>query len=166
MSLAREFPNYNPYSSPAKFKREVKKFLFDLKLLTSLILRNFLMIFRLAKRLGAWKSNTYLVVLTLLMESAQSFGSLLCIFHYVKIKTSKFCVFSTMEPSHRKHISKTWAYFFRKFIMGSSLKFCFTKCKSEACLSKENYSKSNKIISQIQPSQNLQDIYLFYGSNF
>ena len=31
--------------------------------------------------------------------------------------------------------------FFRKFIMGSSLKFFSTKSKSEACLSKENNSK-------------------------
>ena len=30
MSLARDFPNYNPYSSPHKFKKEVKKYLFDL----------------------------------------------------------------------------------------------------------------------------------------
>ena len=30
MSLARDFPNYNPYSSPSKFKREVKEYLFDL----------------------------------------------------------------------------------------------------------------------------------------
>ena len=30
MSLARDFPNYNPYSSPPKFKREVKEYLFDL----------------------------------------------------------------------------------------------------------------------------------------
>ena len=29
-----------------------------------------------------------------------------CHFHYVKIKTSKFCVFPAMEPSHRKHTSK------------------------------------------------------------
>ena len=30
MSLARDFPNYNPYSSPPKFRREVKEYLFDL----------------------------------------------------------------------------------------------------------------------------------------
>ena len=30
MSLARDFPNYNPYSSPHKFKKEVKEYLFDL----------------------------------------------------------------------------------------------------------------------------------------
>ena len=30
MSLARDFLNYNPYSSPPKFKREVKEYLFDL----------------------------------------------------------------------------------------------------------------------------------------
>ena len=31
MSLARDFPNYNPYSkSPPKFKKDVKEYLFDL----------------------------------------------------------------------------------------------------------------------------------------
>ena len=30
MSLARDFSNYNPYSSPPKFKREVKEYKFDL----------------------------------------------------------------------------------------------------------------------------------------
>ena len=30
MSLARDFPNYNPYSSPPKVKSEVKEYLFDL----------------------------------------------------------------------------------------------------------------------------------------
>ena len=30
MSLARDLPNYNRYSSPPKFKREVKEYLFDL----------------------------------------------------------------------------------------------------------------------------------------
>ena len=30
---------------------------------------------------------------------------------------------------------------FRNFIMGSSLKFCSTKSKSEACLSNESNSK-------------------------
>ena len=30
MSLARDFPNYNPYSSAPKLKREVKEYLFDL----------------------------------------------------------------------------------------------------------------------------------------
>ena len=30
MSLELEFPNYNPYSGPPKFKREVKEYLFDL----------------------------------------------------------------------------------------------------------------------------------------
>ena len=30
MSLARDFPDYNPYSSPPKFKREVNEYLFDL----------------------------------------------------------------------------------------------------------------------------------------
>ena len=29
MSLARDFPNYNPYSSPLNFKREVKEYPFD-----------------------------------------------------------------------------------------------------------------------------------------
>ena len=30
MSLVRDFHNHNPYSSPPKFKREVKEYLFDL----------------------------------------------------------------------------------------------------------------------------------------
>ena len=30
MSLARDFPNYNPYSGSHKFKKEVKEYLFDL----------------------------------------------------------------------------------------------------------------------------------------
>ena len=30
MSLVHDFPNYNPYSSPPKFKGEVKEYLFDL----------------------------------------------------------------------------------------------------------------------------------------
>ena len=30
MSLARDFPKYNLYSIPPKFKREVKEYLFDL----------------------------------------------------------------------------------------------------------------------------------------
>ena len=30
MSLAPDFPNYNPHSSPHKFKREVQEYLFDL----------------------------------------------------------------------------------------------------------------------------------------
>ena len=30
MPLARNFPNYNPYLSPPKFKWEVREYLFDL----------------------------------------------------------------------------------------------------------------------------------------
>ena len=30
MSLAHDFPKHNPYSSPPKFKREVKEYLYDL----------------------------------------------------------------------------------------------------------------------------------------
>ena len=46
-----------------------------------------------------------------------------------------------MKPSHRDNTSKNSERIFRKFIMGTTLKFFSTKSKSEACLSKENNSK-------------------------